>query len=365
MAGVWMAALLLIPLGGLISGITTSVAASLVVAIPLALLVGLAPPVLRYYVETSPAFGWWVGSAFVLSQTASAAVGLLQLSGTSLFGTTAIFGRSTGLADHPNVLGVMSVLAMLACFAAFVAAPAFVKVVVLFAIVVNFAALIGTGSLSAMLAGAVACFIALVVRRRTILAVILGATSVAILSLFLGVAGLDPAALVEPVNHRFNVVIGAADDGGAASVGTRVQTYEWAWRFISENPLVGVGMDATNAATYNGYTPVHNYVLHAWYRGGLFFVAWQIAATIGYICLVVRAVRSGQRAIAAATVAAVVTFAATSAFFDQPHYWLPLLFAIVLLPRSAGARSRLRTKAQLRTAARGCAANIPPTTGLA
>jgi hypothetical protein len=180
-----------------------------------------------------------------------------------------------------------------------------------------------------MLAATAGLVVILAVKRRliaTFVTVVLGGTFVAI---FAGAGGLDPFAALSPVTTRVEVVLGTADvDGGAASLSTRILTYEWAWRFITADPLIGVGMDATNAGTYNGYTPVHNYILHAWYRGGLFFFIWQVFATVAYLRLLIHAVRTKLEAVPAGLMMAVVVFAATSAFYDQQSYWLPLLLAV-------------------------------------
>lgn len=326
---VWISALVLIPLGGLLSGTTTNINSSLQVAIPLALMVGLAPFVLRYYVLNSRAFLWVVGFAFVAAQSFSAAMGMWQLLGGTPFETKLIFGRITGLAGHPNVLGIMGVISILGLLAALPRARRGAKVLVVALLALNGLALVFSGSLSSMLAATTGLVVILAIKRRliaTFVTVILGGTLVAI---FAGAGGLDPFGALSPITTRVEVVLGTADvDGGAASVSTRILTYEWAWRFISANPLIGVGMDATNAGTYNGYTPVHNYILHAWYRGGLFFFMWQVFATVGYLRLLIQAIRTKAEAVPAGLMMAIVVFAATSAFYDQQSYWLPLLLAV-------------------------------------
>lgn len=331
--GVWLSALVLIPLGGAISGLTTNVNDSVTIAIQIALLCCLAPFVIRYYLLWSRSFLCVVGGAFVLAQTMSAIVAMLQLAGVTVLDTTLIFGRTTGLAGHPNVLGIMSVIALVGCVVALGRIVRPLRIVVLAAAVLNALALVFSGSLSAMLAGLLALFIALSVKRRLVfafIAVVLGGAFVFLLGVF---SGLDATSLLDPVSTRVDVVLGTSDvEGGAASVDTRILTYEWAWRFISDNPLVGVGMDARNAGTYNGVTPVHNYILHAWYRGGLFFFFWQILATVAYIGVIVRAFRARRWAGPASLVAAVMMFAATSAFYTQQAYWLPLLLGMACFP---------------------------------
>lgn len=353
---VWISALVLIPLGGLLSGTTTTINASLQVAFPLALMVALAPFVLRYYVLNSRAFLWVVGFAFIGAQSFSAVMGMWQLAGGTPFETKLIFGRMTGLAGHPNVLGIMAVISIMGLLAALPRARPWAKVFVAALLVLNGLALVFSGSLSSMLAATTGLVVILAVKRRlvaTFVTVILGGTLVAI---FAGAGGLDPLGALSPITTRVEVVLGAADvDGGAASLSTRVLTYEWAWRFISADPLIGVGMDATNAGTYNGYTPVHNYILHAWYRGGLFFFIWQVFATVGYLRLFVNAIRSKAEAVPAGLMMAIVVFAATSAFYDQQSYWLPLLLAIACQsgPKKATESPATKQRAGARPATSG------------
>ncbi|MFF7682020.1 O-antigen ligase family protein [Microbacterium sp. NPDC007973] len=338
-----MSGIFLIPLGGLISGVSSDIAASLSVGIQLGLLVGLAPFVLRYYVLRSRAFLWVVGAAFVLSQSYSAVIGMIQLAGGTPFETELIFGRASGLAGHPNVLGIMSVLAMLALLAAFPRASRTLKVLLAALFVLNLLALVFSGSLSSMLAMMTGVVVILAVKRRLVAAFIAVVLGGALVAIFAGAGGLDPLGAISPITTRLEVVLGTADvDGGAASVGTRILTYEWAWRFISANPLVGVGMDSMNAGTYNGYTPVHNYILHAWYQGGLFFFLWTVFATVGFIRLFAHSLRSKTAAVPAGLMMAMVLFAATSAFYDQQSYWFPLLVGIVCQP---GPRKTLPPKA--------------------
>lgn len=352
---IWVSALVLIPLGGLISGTTTNINSSLQVALPLALMVGLAPFVLRYYVLRSRAFLWVVGGAFVATQSFSGAMGMVQLAGGEPFETTLIFGRTTGLAGHPNVLGIMAVIAILGLLAALPRVRRSARLLVVALLVLNGLALVFSGSLSAMLAATTGLVVVLAVKRRliaTFVTVVLGGTLVAI---FAGAGGLDPFGALSPITTRVEVVLGTAEvNGGAASLSTRILTYEWAWRFISADPLIGVGMDARNAGTYNGYTPVHNYILHAWYRGGLFFFIWQVFATVGYLRLLLNALTTKVEAVAAGLMMAVVVFAATSAFYDQQSYWMPLLLAIAC--QAGPKRAAKPAVAPLRAGARGTSA---------
>jgi len=333
---VWLSALFLIPLAGYISGQQSSVTQSVTVGVQLALLCGLAPFVFKFYIENSPRFAAIVMSGFLASQTFSASVGLLQLPGNEVFGAVTIFGRSTGLAGHPNVLGIMSVFAIFVSFAAWRVLPTRFRWVPIVTVIVNGITLVSTGSLSAMLSVAVGLAAYFIGRRRVVATLVAGVLGLVAVWVFALATGLDGTAFLAPVQNRVGVVLGTSEiEGGAASLDTRLLTYDWAWRYLTIDPVAGVGLDPMNAGTYNGYTPVHNHILHAWYQGGLIFLLWMVAATIAALIMVARSIARQQNVVAAAATVAMLVFASTSAFFDQQQYWLPLLFALALIGGSS------------------------------
>ena len=333
---VWLSALFLIPLAGYISGHQSSIPQSVTVGVQLALLCGLAPFVFKFYVERSPHFAAIVLGGFLASQTFSACVGLLQLPGNEVFGAVTIFGRSTGLAGHPNVLGIMSALAIFVSLAAWRALPTRLRWVPIVTLILNGVTLVSTGSLSSMLAVAVGLAVYFVGRRKVVATFVAGVLGIVSVWVFTLATGLDGAALLAPVQTRVGVVLGTSEiEGGAASLDTRLLTYDWAWKYLTIDPIAGVGLDPMNAGTYNGYTPVHNHILHAWYQGGLLFVLWMVAVTVVLLILVARSIARQQSVVAAAATIAMLAFASTSAFFDQQQYWLPLLFAVALIGEPA------------------------------
>lgn len=329
---VWLSALVALPLAGYISGHQSDVSESLTVGIQLALLASLAPFVFRFYVDRSPYFTRVVLAGFLASQTFSAAVGLLQLSGDEVLGAVTVFGRSTGLAGHPNILGIMSALAIFVSLAAWRVTLPRVRGLVIIMLALNASALVATGSLSAMLAVVVGFAIYFLAKRRILATFLVGVLGALAVWVFTIATGLDGSVLWAPVQSRVNVVLGTSEiAGGAASLDTRVLTYQWAWKYITMDPVAGVGLDSLNAGTYNGITPVHNHILHAWYQGGLLFCLWMIAVTVVVIIQVGKSIARRRDELAAAAAITMLAFAATSAFFEQEPYWLPLLLALALI----------------------------------
>lgn len=324
---VWVASAALILLAGAISGTSSDVAASLRTAVGLAVLVGIAPFVLNYYFTASRSFSRRIATAFLCVQSISATAALAQVAGLSVLGAEANSGRANGLAGHPNVQGLMCVIALVLVVAMFRSTRGIRRAALVLFSGVNLGALIATGSLSSLLSLGAAAVVLIIVYRAGVRSILLGTLGLAAtVGLFLA-AGFDPGALLAPVNHRIDVVTG--ESVGVASLGIRQQTYVFAWDYIQSDPLIGVGMDPTNQGTYNGITVVHNYILHAWYQGGLAMFLAIASISILVLARVVRAMVSGKKAPEAAILAAVIVYALGSAFYDQQQYWLPLILAFV------------------------------------
>lgn len=343
---IWLAALVILPLAAYLSGRTSSVTASLNVGVQLAILCAIAPFALAFQVKANPEFVRRVAGAFLTVQTISAVLGLVQLTGVETFGARAIFGRSTGLAGHPNVLGFMAAIALTVCLGILISRNRKLRPAAFAALLINGVALVGTGSLSAMLAAVVALTVVMIVSRTAIMvlvAVVLGLTA---LTGFLVLAGFDAGILLSFVEYRVGVVTGTgASDGGAASLDTRGLTYAWAWEYLSTNPFIGVGLDPMFAGTYDGITVVHNFLLRAWYQGGILFAAWLLLAALTLVlAIVVPSIAKARNAVPAAIIAGTLTFAWTSAFYTQVQYWLPLLLAVAMVPLSRGKHAPHRHK---------------------
>lgn len=324
-AGVWIFAAGSVLVAGAVSGTSSEMSSSIRTAAALAILIGLTPFVLRHYLLKSRLFARRVAIAFLLVQTLSATAAIAQVAGMTVLGASANSGRANGLAGHPNVQGLMCVIALVLVFVAHRSASSKHRLVLVLCGVVNFVALVATGSLSSLLSLVAAVVVLIAASRAGMRTFFVGSaciTGVVVIALTIG---FDPSVLFAPVSHRIDVVTGESD--GVASLGIRQQTYAFAWDYIQQDPLVGVGMDPTNQGTFNGITVVHNYVLRAWYQGGLALVLAIAGISLLLIGRIVRAMITGEKSAEAAIVAAIIVFALGSAFYDQQQYWLPLIFA--------------------------------------
>lgn len=347
----WLLAVLVVPMAAVIAGTTTSVVSSAIVGVKIAILIGLTPFVIRYFVVRD---AWFIRRAltgFLAVQTLSAAAGLVQVTGVRILGREANSGRANGLAVHPNVLGIMCALAILICIAAIAKTTGSRRLLLIAVAVVNFAALFATGSLSSLIAAAVGSAVLLMCMRITLRAAIIGSVAVVVAFICLSALGYDTTVLTGSVGERIDVVTGVTD--GVASLDVRERTYSFAWQSISDDPVTGVGMDGVNEATFDGSTVVHNYLLRGWYQGGFLMFSILLAFTVAMLILVVRSIRDAENGVAAATITTILTFAATSAFYDQQQYWLPILAAVaVITPRQRSTTKQRPTRVRAPHAAR-------------
>lgn len=348
-AGVWVFALVSIPLAAVIAGTSSSVLSSTYVGVKLGLLVGLTPFVLRYYAVERESFTRYAIAAFLTVQSISAAVGIVQLTGASVAGLSANAGRANGLAVHPNVLGIMAAIAILVAFVLTHRTTGRNRSLAWAVIILNVVALIGSGSLSSMLslaAGAVVLLIATRATTKTVLRVCAAAVVCSALALALG---YDPSVAIDPVEGRVNTVLGLSNDG-VASLSIREATYDFAIESIRNDPLIGVGMDSMHEGTFNGLTVVHNYLLRSWYQGGILLFATFAIISIAMLGMIGRSILTTRNGLQSAVIAAVIAFGLTSAFYDQQQYWLPLLFAVAVTNLPSARTSEHETDADISTA---------------
>jgi hypothetical protein len=339
--GVWVAA----GYGGVVAGISSSgnsgLAATMFVALQLFVILGLAPFALRGAILRDPNFLRRVSIAFVIVQTLSACAGVLQLLGVSAGGFSAIYGRSPGLAGHPNVLGLMASIAILLSTQALATRSGLPRGLVLVVLALNALGLISTGSLSAMFACAFGVIFVMVSNRikvRYLALFFVLATAVGWALLQIPVVALyfrSPA-------DRFLQVTGQTDD--ISTLGIRLKTYEAAWEYIKSDPFLGKGLDPANAGSY-GVTAVHNIFLHSWYNGGIALALGISAILVAALVFVLQALRARRHGLAAGVVVTVLAYAFTSAMLDQAYYWLPVIAAWASLP-AAKMKSPSRLLAQ-------------------
>ena len=320
----WIVIAVLILSASIFSGFATNFRDTLSVGIVFALMLALAPSVLRFHMHFA-GFQKKSLAAFLIVQTISSIAGLSQLFGLTI-STREFKGRISGLGDHPNVLGLMCSLAVLLCL--YLLLDKGVRLQrwgVILVLLINLVALIFTGSLSSLMAlsgGLLVLFAA----TPAVLGFVIPALVVLLTGFALaGLLGFSLLRLASPILHRINVVTGKSD--GVASLDVRQATYDFAWSSIVRRPLIGVGMDSANEGTYNGSTVVHNYILRAFYQGGIILGVTIIIISCYLIFLVLRAMADRRDAGPAAVILAVLVFAMTSAFYDQQQYWLLLIFS--------------------------------------
>ncbi|MBY4225554.1 O-antigen ligase family protein [Rhodococcus fascians] len=341
-AGIWIVA----GYASLVAIVTAtdlgSPSANLRVGVQLFVILGLGVFVLTGSVRRDPRFVATVVTAFLVTQTASAAAGIAQLSGFVILGQATINERSPGLSGHPNVLGVMASIAIIVCLAASQQTDKR-RLLIAGCAAVNVGGLLATGSLSSMSACALGLLVAafaLRVRTATIVRVALAVT----LTGWLVYTYTDLADKLSTPSSRFLQVTGQTD--AASTLEIRSETYQFAWDAIQKSPWAGVGLSSNNAASFDNVTVVHNLFLRSWYQGGI-LLALAVALIVGAVILVaLRSIGRGQDGAAAGVLVAVITFALTSAFFEQPYYWLPLLLAFAMLtptPKQQPLRRAVRS----------------------
>lgn len=333
--GLWVAAAVMMPAAGAISGlINSSLAPSFILGLTTGLMILTMACVFTRLIRERPQAVRYIVGWFLVGQTVSASAGILQLLGLRI-SEGLIFGRATGLAEHPNTLGLMSAIAILASLGAWRSVRGVGRAILVVVMVVNGAALVGTGSLSAMLALVAGLAVGILAARKVIGTAVTGILVLALAGGALAASNVEQTFL-DSVFYRIAVVTGqSSSGGGAASLEVRELTYAWAWDWIARSPLVGVGLDPRNAGTFDGVTAVHNYLLRGWYQGGIIYVAWLAMLTLVLIFGTVGAALRRRADPWSTSIAfGILVFAFTAAFLNQPQYWLPLLMALTIATRS-------------------------------
>lgn len=321
--GSWVAAGCFALAAGFVSSAGPGLAANMYVAGSLFFLWVCTPPVIRHLTLHSPELLRSAVIAFLISQSVSAAVAVLQATGADVWGHSATLGRSPGLATHPNLLGVMTGIAFAILLHRLLTASRG-RVLTIAALALNLMALILTGSISAMMAafaGGIVVAIADRLRLATLFryGIALLATSIVLFLL------LPVSATFRDPTRRFLQVTGQT--GEESSLAGRIGLLEEAWRRISADPLLGSGMTDDFASVNAWGTYVHNFPLRAWMQGGVFlFIASLTLLAIALVAIVI-ALRRGLDAAQAAILMSVLGFSLTSTFFDSVYYWLPVLVA--------------------------------------
>jgi hypothetical protein len=321
---------------GLAAGVSSSgeagLTATLPVALQLAVIIGMGPFALRGCVTRDPHFLMRTSCAFLAAQSLSAVAGLLQLLGHPVLGISSLFGRSPGLAGHPNILGVMAGAAIVLC-AHHLSKSHARRGLVTIALVINVGGLLSTGSISSLIATGLGTVFVLSANKVPMTKVIWALLSGSVVMVLLIQIPSVGQYFRSPAD-RILQVTGQTDQ--ISTLGIRLQTYSAVFDRIAYDPFMGKGLDYESAASF-GTTVVHNIVLRAWYQGGL-----MLALAIGSIVIAaafvsLKNVRIRQFGAATGILVVLFSYALTAAFFEQAYYWLPVLAAWVSMPPKARA----------------------------
>lgn len=299
-----------------------TIAENLFIGAQLLLLLGFGPFAMTASALADPKFTQRVGTAFVVGQSISSTVAIVQLTVGPVLGSEPLQGRAYGLSEHPNSLGYLACIAILISLQLLLNSRS--RTWTTGALVINVMALIASGSVSSMMAVCVGFVVLLLVNRNKIGKMIFGAVGCALI-LWMIARSSAIFTFLPSIGGRYDQVTGQTES--VSSWGLRTLTYEFAWSRILENPVVGVGLNPKYSGTFNGVTVTHNVFLRAWYQGGAFLACAVLLVIIAVLIVTVKAVLRKQHGGEVAVLIAIFVFALTSALFEQRHFWLPVLVA--------------------------------------
>lgn len=351
---VWPIATVLIAIGAVFAGLNSNVWASIQIGLIGAAVVGLAPIALFGLSKEIPSTWLWVKYGFITGQTLSAVIAFAQWVGFAPLGlsTADTYGRSYGLAAHPNAFAYMAAVAVMLHLAAILQSQGMLRLSHFGGLGLQLVTVIASGSLSAISSLGVGLFIFMLAMRLTLMRVISILAAAVLVVVGLVATGFWSQRIAPIFQERFLTVTGQSQ-GVASSVDIRQETYAFAWEKIQLDPIQGVGLDSTNSGTFDGRTEVHNLPLHIWYQGGLLaFVAIALVLLV-LVAVVVNLIRHGRSPDLAGIITATVTYSFTSAFMLQTYYWLPIAMAVV------GATIALREERASRPPKRASSSTLP------
>jgi O-antigen ligase len=247
----------------------------------------------------------WVGAAAL-----SASGALLQLAyGDVIPGGDSAWGRMTGFTPHYNHLGGLVAIAFVPALMLAIDSPRpRVRLFGTGAIGLLAVGLLMSGSVGGLLATVCAVTFWIAIRGVTQQTALRLATVVVaglVLVVTTGATG-DPIERVERVTSAEEA---AAGTGG--SLYTRLDGYREAWSRISEQPLIGVGLDEQSSVEVLGPKLVHNMLINQWFTAGILGLIGIVALIAGVVLTGARIVRSSTgelRALSSALLAALVAF---------------------------------------------------------
>lgn len=316
---VWIFAAYFAAIGVVSSGYSTNnLTSHLQIGAQIVLFFALAPFVLSWYVNEQPKIRSLVVVALFAGQSVSAAAAIGQAAGLTIMDASAGYGRSPGLAGHPNTLGMMAGVAIVIALSLMLQRKG-PRGPLLFVLALNAAALLTTGSISALLSaglGVVVMLLAARVRLRAIVAVIGGSA----LALWLVTTLAAQISTVRSPLDRILQVTGQTDAAGTWDI--RLMTFEYGINSILRDPIYGRGLDDASGVTFDGVTLVHNVLIRAWFQGGFAMALAFGAIYLVLLITVIRSIATGRNALPAAGLTVMAGFALTSASFQQAYFWV-------------------------------------------
>jgi O-antigen ligase len=306
---------------------STTIADNVFVGLQLLVLLGFGVFTLTYNATADRSFSQRVGIGFLIGQTVSATVAVAQLMGVAIAVPGAVYGavngRSSGLAEHPNTLGIMATIAILISLQALIATRR-LRLLTFAVLAANVLGLVASGSLTAMLALSVGLG-ALVLCMRNYLGRLVAWAMAFAAAFALAASATGVISYLPSLAERYVQVTGQSES--TSSWGVRTRTYEFAWDRISQNPIFGNGLSTESSGTFNGVITVHNAFLRSWYQGGLIlgiaFTLIMAAVLVG----AVRAIIARTHGAEASVLIAVLVYASVSPLLEQRQLWLPVLVA--------------------------------------
>jgi O-antigen ligase len=295
------------------------------VAVQLVIWSGLAPFAVTGLIRSVPGLATCAIRAFVFVQTLSALAALEQARGGDVLGVAALYGRSSGLSGHANILGMFAGITLILLVHHLFSHSSALAVL---ALVVNAGALLTSGSISAMaaFAGGMAVYL---IASRVGVAKVFGLLGIGILLIAVATRFAAISDHFKTPGERFLQVTGQTSEISTGKI--RLETMDYAWRHIQARPFGGYGLDDRSGATVDQLTLTHNLLLRAWFQGGIAgFLAFFIVFVASMV-LIIQALRRQQPAISGGVLTIMWTFALTAATFQQAYFWLPLLSAWAFL----------------------------------
>ena len=292
----------------------------------------------------------WVSSAALSSSGA-----VIQfLYGDVIPGGTIAWGRTTGFTEHPNVLGGLAATAFVPALMLAVDSPQRrMRVIGTASTGLLAAGLLLSGSVGGLLAATVATMVWLALRGVSLRILVSGAVILASAVLLMTATGnTDSPSPINRIQRVSSAEEAAAGTGG--TIYTRIEGFALAWSRITEQPLVGVGLDQSSSLEVLGKHTLHNLVLGPWLTAGVLGLVGIVLLIAGAISTGFRVLRhspSQNRSFDAALLAALVAFVQHG--MGEPilfvrYGWFPTALLIALGAQQFQIRARSTEEPGLR-----------------